>query len=360
MGHYAISGFDLFTVATIVTLMLNKRIPLASKKFILLVGAVLFSLISAVIFGYYVVGAIYLFGVGLFIAYQYSTAYAYIGVFSNLLIWSTIGLCLYLNIAWFPASITIEKYIIFISNLSFLNLIMVIIIRQTLVNLDRSILEESMLHSRLQKELTEIAQLNFKLEESEAHYKTLFFLSPLPKWIYDVKSGKIVLVNNAAIEAYGYSEEELQEMNIGDFSVAVSNTNHQMSLHLGEGASASIVRQLLKKTGERCYVEINSASILFQGKPSRIVIATDVTERVNYLEEIKHQNLKLKEIAFMQTHVVRSPLTNIMALSNLIKNEYNQFKDDPLFINLNKSATELDQVIHRIIKHGENITGKQT
>jgi len=56
----------------------------------------------------------------------------------------------------------------------------------------------------------------------------------------------------------------------------------------------------------------------------------------------------------MQTHVVRSPLTKIMALSDLIRNEYEQFEEEPLFINLHKSANELDQVIHKIIKHGEN------
>ncbi|RZL19906.1 MAG: PAS domain S-box protein [Pedobacter sp.] len=351
MGHYVISGFDMFTIITLVILMLNRRISLGIKKLILLVIAVAFSLVSAIIFGYYVVGAIYLFGVGIFVAYQFSTVYAYLGLLSNLLIWTIIGLCLYYHITWFPASITIEKYIIFISNLSFLNLIMVIIIRQTLVNLDRSILEESILHNRLQKELAEVAQLNVKLRESEAHYKALFFLSPLPKWIYDIKSRKIIQVNKAAVTAFGYSEDELLTMNISK----LTNGNRQNSSYSNarQATSAAIYRQLIKKNGEACYVEINWTSILFEGKSSRIVIACDITDRINYLEEIEHQNTKLKEIAFMQTHVVRSPLTKIMALSDLIRAEYHQFQEEPLFINLNKSANELDQVIHKIIKHGE-------
>jgi PAS domain S-box-containing protein len=356
MGHYATAGFDFFTIAAIVVLMLTRQIPVGTRRLILVVAAVLFSLISAIVFGYYTVGAIYLFGVSIFVAYQFSTVHAYLSLFGNLLIWFITGTCLYYNITWTPASITTEQYILFISNLAFLNLMMVIIIRQTLQNLDLSILQGSILHSRLEQELAEVAQLNSKMVESEANYKALFFLSPLPKWIYDIKSKRIIQVNNAAVTAYGYSEEELLKMSISDFTTNLASAGIESQLYsfIHQGKSASMFRKLLKKNGEPCYVEINWSSILYEGKASRIVVASDITEKVNYLEEINHQNAKLKEIAFMQTHVVRSPLTKIMALSDLIRNEYEQFEDEPLFINLHKSANELDQVIHKIIKHGED------
>ena len=356
LGHYATAGFDFFTIASIVILMLSRQIPVATRRLILVIAAVLFSLISSSVFGYYTVSAIYLFGVSIFVAYQFSTVYAYLSLFTNLFIWFIIGVCLYYDYTWIPTSITTEQYILFTSNLSFLNLMMVIIIRQTLQNLDLSILQGSILHNRLEQELAEVAQLNSKMVESEANYKALFFLSPLPKWIYDIKSKKIIQVNKAAVTAYGYSEEELLKMSISDFTTNLASAGLESNLYsfIHQGKSASMFRKLLKKNGEPCYVEINWSSILYEGKASRIVVASDITEKVNYLEEIKHQNAKLKEIAFMQTHVVRSPLTKIMALSDLIRNEYEQFEEEPLFINLHKSANELDQVIHKIIKHGEN------
>jgi hypothetical protein len=55
----------------------------------------------------------------------------------------------------------------------------------------------------------------------------------------------------------------------------------------------------------------------------------------------------------MQAHVIRSPLSNIMGLTNLIKTEFTQFHKDPMFMNLQTSAQELDRVIHEIIGHSD-------
>ena len=357
MAHYSPAIFDLSAVALVVILMLNRRISLANKRLILLTAAVCFSLVSLMVFGYYNIGGIYLFGISIFIAYQFSTFHAYSSVVGNFIIWAFIGVCMYYQVEWMPIDVSLEHLLIFISNLLFLNLITVIIIRKTLVNFDRSRVKESMFLSRLKTELEEVAQLNNKLAESEAQYKTLFFLSPLPKLIYDLQLMKIVQVNNAAVDAYGYTETELLNMSIVELTSIADINNPLQDLHkdMDESTSSSIFRQLLKKGGDVCHVDLKWASILYKGKPCRIVIASDITERVNHLEEIKHQNKKLKEIAYIQAHVIRSPLTKIMALSDLIRNEFHQFEDEPIFINLRTSTQELDEVIHEIIQHSEKV-----
>ncbi|MEO8795984.1 MAG: PAS domain S-box protein [Daejeonella sp.] len=45
----------------------------------------------------------------------------------------------------------------------------------------------------------------------------------------------------------------------------------------------------------------------------------DVTERLNYLNKIEEQNKKLREIAFIQSHIVRAPLAGIMGLVDLMQ-----------------------------------------
>src|SRR5690606_37539987 len=58
------------------------------------------------------------------------------------------------------------------------------------------------------RDVTERVENERKLKQSEEKYKNLFNLSPLPNWIYCLETYKILDVNNAAINHYGYSREE--------------------------------------------------------------------------------------------------------------------------------------------------------
>ena len=356
MGHNTIASFDGLSIVVVVSLLLQKKISLNSKRFILIAVAVGFSLSMAIFFGNYTIGAIYLFGVSIFIAYQFSTTYAYLSVVGNFIIWLLIAACLYEHVPWMPTTTTFDKLAIFVSNLMFLNLITVIIIRKTLMNFDASRVKESTFRSQLKTELAEVAELNTKLAESEAQYRTLFFLSPLPKLIYDLNTMVILQVNKAAVSAYGYAENELINKSIVKLTSNAKDVDARQSLHydMDQSLSGTILSQLFNNLGEICHVDLKWASILYKGKSCRIVIATDITERVNHLEKIQHQNTKLKEIAYMQAHVIRSPLSNIMGLTDLIRTEFSQFENDDMFISLQTSAQELDRVIHEIIRHSEN------
>ena len=67
-------------------------------------------------------------------------------------------------------------------------------------------------------------------------------------------------------------------------------------------------------------------------------------------QEIKAQNEHLERIAFMNAHIVRSPLANILALTELIEAEKNtKGWDDELIRLLKISAHELDDNIKEIV-----------
>ncbi len=55
-----------------------------------------------------------------------------------------------------------------------------------------------------------------QLKESEKRYSDLFRLNPQPMWVYDPATLKIVQVNKAAIDHYGYTEEEFLGLTIMD------------------------------------------------------------------------------------------------------------------------------------------------
>src|SRR3546814_15154583 len=52
--------------------------------------------------------------------------------------------------------------------------------------------------------------------ESEQRYRRLFAGSPLAMWVYDVDTLEFVDVNDAAVETYGYSREEMLRMTLAD------------------------------------------------------------------------------------------------------------------------------------------------
>jgi light-regulated signal transduction histidine kinase (bacteriophytochrome) len=82
---------------------------------------------------------------------------------------------------------------------------------------------------------------------------------------------------------------------------------------------------------------------------AKLVVARDVTERVRYIKAIEHQNEKLKEISWMQSHVIRAPLVRIMALVPMIENGNESPEDKKRALEyLRISANELDEVIMNI------------
>lgn len=75
----------------------------------------------------------------------------------------------------------------------------------------------------------------------------------------------------------------------------------------------------------------------------------DVTERMNYIKAIEEQNKKLKEISWMQSHIIRAPLARIMGLVQIIKDSKRDSAEKKKTLDyLLSSAHELDKVIREI------------
>lgn len=75
----------------------------------------------------------------------------------------------------------------------------------------------------------------------------------------------------------------------------------------------------------------------------------DITEAKHQLKYIEEQNKKLKEIAWMQSHVLRAPLVRMMGAIDIIKDiPAKNMETKNLFDAVLKSADEMDRVIHDI------------
>lgn len=186
---------------------------------------------------------------------------------------------------------------------------------------------------------------------SEKSYAELFHASPLSMWVFDVNTLMFLDVNMAAIEHYGYSREEFLTMTIADIrpdSEVPVVKDFVARYRNDKTLRKSGVFLHKKRNGELINVDIQSNSINYAGKSAKIVVVNDVTQRLKYLKAIEEQNKKLREISWMQSHVIRAPLSRIMGLIPLIKNPIREGDLDLMLEYLMISAEELDKVIKDI------------
>ncbi|MGZ5244039.1 MAG: PAS domain-containing protein, partial [Bacteroidia bacterium] len=82
----------------------------------------------------------------------------------------------------------------------------------------------------------------------------------------------------------------------------------------------------------------------------------NVTDSMIHMRNIERQNEALREIAWMQSHVVRAPLARIMGLVNHLKSNFSQeLQKDNVLGYLLSATYELDAVIKSIIKKTEQV-----
>ncbi len=112
-------------------------------------------------------------------------------------------------------------------------------------------------------------------------YLLLFEQNPMPMWIYGRDDLRILKANEAAAQLYGYSVEELAGLSLMAFHLSETDA----SLHAAVESRPSILRKVgvvhhLKKDGARLDVEITTHDLDFAGRPARLGLLLDVTERL--------------------------------------------------------------------------------
>ena len=137
------------------------------------------------------------------------------------------------------------------------------------------------------KDVTQQVRAQKALEDSEARYHTLFDVHPHPMWVVDSKTLAFLAVNDAAVKHYGYSREEFLSMT-ADQIRPVEEVSQLLSAFQDQSRSYRHRAWLhRKKNGELINVEIVSFNLEFDGKPARLGVVTDITERLKAEERAR-------------------------------------------------------------------------
>ena len=179
-----------------------------------------------------------------------------------------------------------------------------------------------------------------KIKESEQLYNDLFELSPQPIFVIDAETHRILDVNQACEKLYEFKKEELVNQSI--------KTIFKDEESIFDNHQTIITQTHQKKNKEKIIAEVKYNKIIHNNKEAIIIVSNDITKSIEHLNKIENQNEKLKDIAWIQSHIVRAPLTNILGLIKLI-NETESVNDKELLHHLNQSILQLENSINEIV-----------
>lgn len=268
---------DLATFLGFLIIAFTGKLPLQTRKLLLIGLFYPFALYLICVFGFIGPGVFYLFGLTVISALILSELLAYCAILFSTLILIIPDMMPHVeNMAFSAPPITFETHIAFACNFLFLSALSVTLILRVL--------------NRLREALLNKQQLT-------RHYQMLFDKSPLPMWLFDTETLKFKNVNEAAIRHYGYSEEEFTGMKITDIRPPADNDSISAIVQANRisGLPHEQYVRHYKKNGELIHVQIQSSLLTVDGKSLRLVLATDITELIKNQAQVKAANERIQQ-----------------------------------------------------------------
>ncbi len=116
------------------------------------------------------------------------------------------------------------------------------------------------------------------LQEAEHRYRRLFHRSPVPMLVVGVANQRILAVNEAAEELYGYPEAEF--LRLDTHQLRLAGCACELALAAAPASSTEPVEcQHLRKDGSVLFVELSTQAHVFAEEPAQLVQVIDMTER---------------------------------------------------------------------------------
>jgi PAS domain S-box-containing protein len=130
-------------------------------------------------------------------------------------------------------------------------------------------------------------------EDREQQYRIIFEAASDGMIISDLKTGRVVDANPAAIAMHGYSREEFIGLHLTAYIHPDSQRLFTESANeIQPGGVFNVPAIHLHKDGSSFYVDVRRTAIPFQARPCLLSVVRDVNERIN-AERLLHERVEL-------------------------------------------------------------------
>ena len=290
---------DLLCFALLLFFTFSRSLSIRMRKLGVIGIFYLLSVFLTNSLGYLGPGVFYLFFISVLSALIFPVRYAYLLTLINTALLAFFALVISQRL--FSSALIQEytpgKWIAFSANLIFASILMVLLIDKIFQGLQSTILTKTQL---------------------EEQYKSIFYKSPLPMWLFDTDTLKFLEVNEAAVRHYGYAKDEFLSMTIRDIRPAkevpeIENLvkKNKISGNYYDGNSMHI-----KKDKSTIYVKIESNLLKFEDYEARLVLATDITKQVEYQLEVFNAHKRMEESELNLRTIFESTLDGFVLLDN--------------------------------------------
>lgn len=174
-------------------------------------------------------------------------------------------------------------------------------------------------------------------------------------WDWDVKTdefkwGKSVYQVFGNLELEGHIKDWWQNIHPDDYS----RIEKELTQYMDNPEIKNYKLNYQFRRADKTYAFVEESGIILRdesGKPNRLIGAIrDITETQQHIKEIERQNKQLKTISWIQSHKVRSPLSRILEIAELLKTkDLDEETEKEVMDALIDSTKELDVVVSEIV-----------
>lgn len=227
---------------------------------------------------------------------------------------------------------------------------------------------EKMIYSTIE-DLSSLKKTETQLTNAKALLNDILESSSQISIMATDKDGIITMFNRGAENMLGYSAEDVigkltprtfhLQAEIDDYVIElkdqykfdVSNKSKFFEPSFNQKKTSTKEWTFVTKKGNYIRV-INSVSPIFNSRnelSGYLGLALDVTELRKKENIILEQNDKLKQVTFIQSHIIRHPVSNMLAALSLIQPQKLDSENHELMLIIDKSCRTIDQIISKLI-----------
>ena len=140
----------------------------------------------------------------------------------------------------------------------------------------------------VQRDITQRKLAEQALVDSDKRYTALFETAPVPMWVVDSQTSRFLIVNSAAVQAYGYTREALLSMTL--FDIRPASEHARLRQELADAIPGSERKKPWlhrRKDGSVFPVSTFAQTVQHGDNAWQFIVALDVTAQVKAEKEVQ-------------------------------------------------------------------------